>query len=807
MPLLIPTLDDRSYQDLLDEALARIPVHNPEWTNFNKSDPGVTLIELFAFLTENLLYRSNLIPERNRLKFLSLLGVPLRPASAASGIVTFMNERGPLETFMLNSGLEVRAGQVPFRTELGLDVLPIEAQVYFKRRITNASEQTKDYYEQLYASYGTQTFGDTDLQLYETVPLVGRENTEVDLGTDTVDGSLWVALMVRATDRPYEENIEAAREQLAGKVLSLGVVPSVAVHERDLRPGGVSNPEATTLLQFSIPKIPADGALEKDALGNPLPRYQRLDSSASVDVLAQPGVVQLTLPAVTELRLWNNLEPLESGVGDLPPALDDTALNERIITWLRVRAAAGRILWAGINATTVAQRAHVTSELLPTGTGEPDQTAVLSRTPVIPGSVRLTVTSFGQSSEWAEIDDLSSAGPEVPIPDPRLQPGTPLAANRQIEVFALDPDTGELRFGDGTRGKRLPLGAVVRADYDYGVGAEGNVGPGSINAAPALPAGIRVSNPVRTWGGSRSESAEEGEKQIPRYLQHRDRLVSAADFETITLRTPGVDIGRVEVLPAFNPELMLNEPGDAPGAVTVMVIPRNDPIQPDAPLPDKIFLDAIGDYLEERRLVTTEIFLRGPFYKQIWLSVGINVVAGVSIAEVREAVKQILLQFLAPLPPSPDAVLDLQSVAVSTPQYAEMLNGWPLRKPVTERELIAVATRVGGVLSVNDLFIAEGTAPPEAQIKMTGLELPRVAGISVQIGEALGLDELRGQGAITSPFDGGGAGLPGGIPDFGGGIGGGVGLPGGGTGGAGRPGAGGGRRRPVLPVPVIPEEC
>ena len=52
MPLEDVTLDERKYQDLLNEALARIPVHNPEWTNFNKSDPGVTLLEIFAFLTE-----------------------------------------------------------------------------------------------------------------------------------------------------------------------------------------------------------------------------------------------------------------------------------------------------------------------------------------------------------------------------------------------------------------------------------------------------------------------------------------------------------------------------------------------------------------------------------------------------------------------------------------------------------------------------------------------------------------------------------------------------------------------------------
>ena len=62
MPLTVPNLDDRRYQDLLDEALSRIPVYTPEWTNFNKSDPGVTLIEVFAFLTETLLYRCNQHP-------------------------------------------------------------------------------------------------------------------------------------------------------------------------------------------------------------------------------------------------------------------------------------------------------------------------------------------------------------------------------------------------------------------------------------------------------------------------------------------------------------------------------------------------------------------------------------------------------------------------------------------------------------------------------------------------------------------------------------------------------------------------
>lgn len=119
MPIKPPSLDDRKYHDLRAEALARIPVHTPEWTNFNESDPGVTLIELFAFLTESLIYRANLIPDRNRKKFLTMLGVPLQPASAARGLVTFSNERGASIPIALDADLEVRAGEVPFRTQHG----------------------------------------------------------------------------------------------------------------------------------------------------------------------------------------------------------------------------------------------------------------------------------------------------------------------------------------------------------------------------------------------------------------------------------------------------------------------------------------------------------------------------------------------------------------------------------------------------------------------------------------------------------------------------------------------------------------
>src|SRR5437764_391560 len=166
MPLQIPSIDNRRCQDLLNEALARIPVHNPEWTNFNKSDPGVTLVELFAFLTENLLYRSNQIPERNRKKFLSLLGLQLQPASSARGLISFTNERGPRQTFTLHDGIEVRAGQIPFRTQAGLDVLPVEARAYYKKKL-DPTPQVESYYKSLYNSFHDTTDAPA-IQLYQT---------------------------------------------------------------------------------------------------------------------------------------------------------------------------------------------------------------------------------------------------------------------------------------------------------------------------------------------------------------------------------------------------------------------------------------------------------------------------------------------------------------------------------------------------------------------------------------------------------------------------------------------------------------
>ena len=89
MALPVPNLDDRRFQDLVDDAKRLVQQRCPEWTDHNVSDPGVTLIELFAWMTDQLVYRLNRVPDRNYVKFLELIGVSLFPPTAARSPVTF----------------------------------------------------------------------------------------------------------------------------------------------------------------------------------------------------------------------------------------------------------------------------------------------------------------------------------------------------------------------------------------------------------------------------------------------------------------------------------------------------------------------------------------------------------------------------------------------------------------------------------------------------------------------------------------------------------------------------------------------
>jgi predicted phage baseplate assembly protein len=107
MPLPTPNLDDRRFQDIVSEARSKIPLYCPKWTDYNLSDPGVTLIELFAWMVDMLLYRLNQVPDKNYIKFMELIGIHLQPPRPATVRVTFRLSAPQPGPVTISAGTEV----------------------------------------------------------------------------------------------------------------------------------------------------------------------------------------------------------------------------------------------------------------------------------------------------------------------------------------------------------------------------------------------------------------------------------------------------------------------------------------------------------------------------------------------------------------------------------------------------------------------------------------------------------------------------------------------------------------------------
>src|ERR1700752_3608017 len=133
MVLPAPNLDDRRFQNLVDESKRLVQRRCPEWTDHNVSDPGIHLIETFAYMTDQLLYRLNRVPDRNYIRFLELIGVRLFPPTAAATNVTFWLSApqetpivGPFGGEVATPRTEAVGSAIAFTTTGTLDIVPCE---------------------------------------------------------------------------------------------------------------------------------------------------------------------------------------------------------------------------------------------------------------------------------------------------------------------------------------------------------------------------------------------------------------------------------------------------------------------------------------------------------------------------------------------------------------------------------------------------------------------------------------------------------------------------------------------------------
>jgi len=196
------------------------------------------------------------------------------------------------------------------------------------------------------------------------------------------------------------------------------------------------------------------------------------------------------------------------------------------------------------------------------------------------------------------------------------------------------------------------------------------------------------------------------------------------------LATPGAGIGRAECLARFHAPSRSEERA---GVVSVVVWPKEDPKNPNAPRPDRDLLRDVCRYLDQRRLVTTELYVIPPTYRKVAVAVGLQVKPGYGIEAVRQWVELVLRQYLAPLPP-----------------FGPSGRGWPLGRRVHGPELEAAALQVEGVEFLTGLNVAGFNETTKTwvpgSVDLAMYEVPELAEITVVDGPPSPAGE-----AITPP--------------------------------------------------------
>lgn len=221
MPLPIPNLDDRRFDDLSAELQARLLRQLPELTQLSPGDPVHAFVDLFAWLTETVIYRANRIPERQRRAFLNLLQIPLRPARPARGIVCI--DANGADTHLpplLRSETALKAGQVSFSTQGELQATPVELRVLVKSELDIGLLTAEGIsLEQLRHQYRVEPAA------FRPVNLIPGRDPLTSAGS--VDGAFYLALTLN--NKKLFAHRSKLLQQLAGIVLNIGLAPQTEI--------------------------------------------------------------------------------------------------------------------------------------------------------------------------------------------------------------------------------------------------------------------------------------------------------------------------------------------------------------------------------------------------------------------------------------------------------------------------------------------------------------------------------------------------------------------------------------------------
>jgi hypothetical protein len=710
--LPLPDLDDRRWTDLVDEGRSLIPIVAPAWTDHNLHDPGVTLMEMLAWIAETDIYRADRIPESHLRAFLALAGFACRFPAPARAVVGFALKATEAQAIRLPQGTLLDAGSPRFRLAADVWVQPCDlagVQVQSSGRFRDATaEWQRGAPIALFGSdpkpgdacclgFSAQLEAGTSVSLYFGIAgaaaqpaarqrLLDEEGSRAAACTATVQDAcgsappvaadpvlpahhsavvVWEVLTAPGVWQPLEALDDTRSLTLSGAV-SLGLPAAVPLQQT----GAIGRPLATLRVRF------VSGAFDAPPVVDAI-RANAAEVVQSVPLWetwsVAPGVVASGTPPaaadVARLRVEFDGQGQLSRVEFVPDGDDDGTLLSSLLDWQPAQAAtAGRLI--------------LEARRLGSGTGAPNQRLSPLAGALLPDLAVYTVEAGGVR-RWTRRDSLRASGPADPD-------------------FILEPNARAILFGDGQNGRTPPPHAAILCVGQQTAGSAGNVAADAIaTLAPGIPNDsrlgdvatlanrfARIGNRKPAADGTDEEPVAHAEGRLALTLQRPSRAVTLHDCETLALETPGTRVMRAAAFGNLRPAFPCYR---APGFITLIVVPA---LPAGRPMPSPGLLRAVSAYVGRRHIIGTRIEVVGPSYVELGVQAKVGMVRGQSRFAVANAITDALQRFLDPLLGGPDA------------------NGWPLGRDVYVSEILATIARVPGVHHVTSLaLLVPGQAP------------------------------------------------------------------------------------------------
>ena len=682
MSLDVPDLDDRTYEELRADALKRLPVHAPEWTDHNVHDPGITILELLAWLVETYGYQLDRVTDDHRRKYLELVGVTPRPPRSASVELSVGSSEEaaegelPARTPVLVETPDRE--EVRFETETDLVLTPatIDAVVseHARGRTDHTAANTSE--GRSFPAFGTEASVGNALYLgFDGDPFAGGDRLDLvvdfhgdglpDPAGDRHDPIRFVPSIAvvweRLTepDRWYRDDAWEELDLVHDGTNAFYTGGRIEIAEP---PDWRGEAEAAAILTRDTPLIWVRAVArprDDDDTGRRLPTCAE-----------RSGVGGSSSDSGGRDRTSGPTERYE-----LPPTFDAIRTN----------------------VVVARQRERVPSEGLERldrpGDERPayppnETAAARSQRFAFPTAPVVDAEVVVGSTRWTAVDDFGAAGPDD-------------------RYYVLDRERGTVTFGDGRRGTiPLPGQPVTASDVVYGGGPQGNVPRGSTWTIEGPEGPLEVDPLTRATGGRGAESIAAAFDRA-RDQQHTPyRAVTASDHRAIAMRTPGVRVGRAAAVVDCT-----DDASGSPNEVTVVVIPFGPPGR--RPIPTRGFLEAVDYQLCAHSLLTDRISVSAPTYVSVRVTAEVVAADGVPHDDVLEAAAERLETFIDPLEGYDG-------------------NGWPFDRPVHRSDVFEVLAGLPAVADVIDVSIGVGD---EADLETDHTSVPYLAAVSIGVRE------------------------------------------------------------------------